>query len=92
MNDLERRLATAQRRAIAQRNYRRIRDRALARLRSQFPEVYLQLLEEEKIRDEQEGKTWVDLSGNTHSNHHHTRSASNSISAQERKSTDEGEL
>lgn len=60
---VERRRATAHRRAVAQRNYRRQRDRALARLRRLYPDDYLRLLTEERERDEAEGKVWLDLSG-----------------------------
>jgi len=44
---------------IHQRNYRRVRDRALTRLSQIFPDQYKELLEEEKLKDEQEGKRWV---------------------------------
>ena len=64
-DDLIRRQETALRQAIRQRNYRRIRDRALARLKNLYPDVYLELLEEERKRDETEGKAWLDLSGRT---------------------------
>ena len=64
-DDLERRQETALRQAIRQRNYRRIRDRALARLRKLYPDEYEQLLKEERERDEAEGKAWLDLSGRT---------------------------
>lgn len=60
---IEQRLETAQRRAVGQRNYRRARDRALARLASQYPDLYRELLEEERRKDEQEGKVWTDISG-----------------------------
>jgi hypothetical protein len=63
MNDLERRRETAERTAVKVRNYRRARDRALARLRKQYPEDYALLLEEERERDQAEGKAWLDLSG-----------------------------
>jgi hypothetical protein len=62
MDDLERRQETAKRYAIRQRNYRRARDRALTRLRKQYPDDYILLLDEERARDEAEGKAWVDLS------------------------------
>ena len=62
---VERRRATAHRRAVAQRNYRRQRDRALARLRRLYPDDYLRLLTEERERDEAEGKVWLDLSGSS---------------------------
>jgi hypothetical protein len=45
--------------AIHYRNYRRARDRALARLSKLYPNVYKKLLEEERENDETEGKTWV---------------------------------
>lgn len=73
MNETSRRLETAARRAVAQRNYRRCRDRALARLANDYPNLYQEYLEEERRKDEQEGKVWVDLSGRTrrgHSNSH----------------------
>jgi len=45
--------------AIHYRNYRRARDRALVRLSHLYPNVYRDLLVEEKERDEDEGKNWV---------------------------------
>lgn len=45
--------------AIHYRNYRRARDRALARLSKMYPNVYKKLLEEERENDQTEGKTWV---------------------------------
>ena len=45
--------------AIHYRNYRRARDRALARLSKLYPNVYKDLLAEERENDETEGKTWV---------------------------------
>jgi hypothetical protein len=45
--------------AIHYRNYRRARDRALVRLSHLYPNVYRDLLAEEKERDEDEGKSWV---------------------------------
>lgn len=59
------RLRGAANQAVRQRNYRRARDRALVRLAHLHPDTYKQLLEMEKMTDEQEGKTWLDLSGNT---------------------------
>ena len=49
--------------AVHYRNYRRARDRALVRLSHLYPNVYRDLLEEEKERDEDEGKSWI--AGNT---------------------------
>lgn len=63
--DTTRRVETALRDAVRQRNYRRIRDRALVRLKNLYPEDYIALLEEERKRDETEGKAWLDLSGRT---------------------------
>jgi len=45
--------------AIAYRNYRRARDRALVRLSHLYADEYKQLLVEERELDEQEGKKWV---------------------------------
>jgi hypothetical protein len=59
------RLVGAANQAVRQRNYRRARDRALVRLAHLYPDTYKQLLEMEKNTDEQEGKTWLDLDGNT---------------------------
>jgi hypothetical protein len=59
------RLKSAADQAVRQRNYRRARDRALAKLANIYPDQYRDLLEEEKIADEQLGKKWLDLDGNT---------------------------
>ena len=61
------RLKAAADQAVRQRNYRRARDRALAKLANLYPDQYRDLLEEEKIADEQMGKKWLDLDGNTKS-------------------------
>jgi hypothetical protein len=61
----ERRVATAMNMAVRQRNYRRARDRALARLANAYPDDYKELLEQEKASDEQEGRKWLDISGTT---------------------------
>jgi hypothetical protein len=45
--------------AIHYRNYRRARDRALARLSKLYPNVYRDLLDEERDNDDIEGKTWI---------------------------------
>jgi hypothetical protein len=45
--------------AIHYRNYRRARDRALVRLSHLYPNVYRDLLAEEKENDSTEGKSWV---------------------------------
>ena len=59
------RLKAAADQAVRQRNYRRARERALTRLANAFPDIYRAYLEEEKIADEQMGKKWLDLDGNT---------------------------
>jgi hypothetical protein len=61
----DKRLASAAKAAVYYRNYRRARDRALIKLSHLHPEDYKELLEKEKVSDEQEGKTWVDLNGST---------------------------
>jgi predicted RNase H-like nuclease (RuvC/YqgF family) len=63
--DNDKRLRGAANQAVRQRNYRRARDRALVRLAHLYPDTYKQLLEMEKKTDEQEGKTWIDIDGNT---------------------------
>lgn len=60
-NEFRRRLAAAENMAVRQRNYRRARDRALARLAQKYKEEYLELLAQEKAKDEQEGKRWHNL-------------------------------
>ena len=65
VDDTMRRLETAQKRAVRDRNYRRARDRALVRLAHLYPDTYKQLLEIEKAFDEQEGKKWVGIDGTT---------------------------
>ena len=55
------RVESATRIAVGQRNYRRARDRALARLAQVYPDQYQELLEEEKERDELEGKKWTSI-------------------------------
>ena len=65
MSDTSRRTQTALNQAVHYRNYRRVRDRALRRLANQYPDQYRQFLEEERAKDEAEGKSWIDLSGRT---------------------------
>jgi hypothetical protein len=65
MNEIDRRIDTALKGAVRQRNYRRIRDRALARLSRLHPNDYADLLEEERARDEAESKKWLDITGRT---------------------------
>jgi hypothetical protein len=61
----ERRIETAKRTAVIYRNYRRARERALTRLAQAHPEIYKELLEQEKANDEAQGRKWLDIDGNT---------------------------
>lgn len=61
----ERRIESASKQAVSYRNYRRARDRALARLAQAYPNLYRTYLEEEKAYDESEGKKWIDITGRT---------------------------
>jgi hypothetical protein len=65
MTDIARRIESAKRSAVIYRNYRRARERALTRLSNAYPETYKELLEQEKIVDEQMGKKWLDIDGST---------------------------
>lgn len=65
VEDINKRIELAKRQLVAQRNYRRVRDRALTQLAKAHPEEYLNLLEREKIRDEELGKKWTDIAGPT---------------------------
>ena len=67
MERVRQRIETAKVQAVRQRNYRRARDRALARLSRDYPNVYRTYLEEEMKADENLGKKWLDISGNTKS-------------------------
>jgi len=59
------RIEGAKRMAVRQRNYRRVRDRALTRLAQAYPETYKELLELEKVNDSTSGAKWIDIDGNT---------------------------
>lgn len=65
MTNTDKRIETAKRRAVHHRNYRRARDRALARLANAYPETYKELLEQEKVADVEMGKKWLDIDGST---------------------------
>jgi len=62
---VERRIESALKQAVHYRNYRRARERALAKLSHLYPDTYKQLLGIEKAIDEQEGKKWIDITGAT---------------------------
>jgi hypothetical protein len=64
-DEVKRRMETASRKAVRYRNYRRARDRALARLAHLYPDTYKQLLEMEKKQDELQGKKWISIDGTT---------------------------
>ena len=59
------RIEGAKRMAVRQRNYRRVRDRALTRLAQAYPETYKELLELEKVNDSTSGAKWIDIDGST---------------------------
>jgi len=61
------RLNTAIKMAVRQRNYQRVRARALVRLAKAHREEYKAYLEEEKQSDYTQGKTWTDLNGTNNS-------------------------
>ena len=65
MNEIDKRIEYAKRRVVRLRNYQRARQRALSRLRQMYPDQYRELLEEERARDEAEGKKWLDIYGRT---------------------------
>ena len=71
--EVEQRIETAKAQAVRQRNYRRARDRALARLGNDYPNVYRAYLEEEIEADEKMGKKWIDITGRTKSSSNRTR-------------------
>ena len=59
------RLIAAAKTAVILRNYQRARQRALTRLANAHPEEYKAYLKEEKQNDHTQGKTWIDIHGNT---------------------------
>jgi hypothetical protein len=73
LSKTERRIETAKAQAVRRRNYRRARDRALARLGKDYPNVYRAYLEEEIEADDKMGKKWLDISGSTRSAGSRTR-------------------
>jgi len=83
----DKRLASAAKAAVYYRNYRRARDRALIKLSHLHPEDYRELLEKEKVSDEQEGKTWIDLNGATVSPRIVARAKSRGITSTETDSS-----
>ena len=59
MDEDKARTLAAIKQSVYYRNYRRARDRALLRLAQAYPDDYRTLFEEERARDEAEGKTWT---------------------------------
>jgi hypothetical protein len=72
----DRRVGVALNAAVRQRNYRRARDRALAKLAQRYPDDYRELMEMEKESDEQLGKKWLDITGATAAGEMGTRAGS----------------
>jgi hypothetical protein len=65
MNPETKRRKYGEKYALWLRNYQRARTRALSRLAREYPDQYKEFLEQERAKDEAEGKTWLDLSGRT---------------------------
>ena len=63
--NLDKREQMARKRAVWLRNYQRARGRALTRLAQQYPDQFKEILEEERLSDEANGKAWLDISGAT---------------------------
>jgi hypothetical protein len=89
-DEVARRIATANNIAVRRRNYRRARDRALARLANAYPNDYKELLEQERANDERLGKSWLDITGATTASQLGTR-ASSSIARPQAADNGEGE-
>jgi hypothetical protein len=65
MSEIDKRKEYGQRRAVWLRNYQRARSRALTKLAQQNPDQYKELLEKERLADEANGRTWLDITGTT---------------------------
>lgn len=65
MKTIDKRKEKAERRAVWLRNYQRARGRALTKLAQQYPDQYKDILEQERLFDEANGKTWLDITGAT---------------------------
>ena len=65
MSEIDKRKEYGQRRAVWLRNYQRARSRALTRLAQAYPDQYKELLEKERLADEANGRTWLDITGTT---------------------------
>ena len=65
MKTTDKRKANAEKRAVWLRNYQRARGRAQTRLAQQYPDQYKAILEQERLSDEANGKTWLVITGAT---------------------------
>jgi hypothetical protein len=65
MKTIDKRKEKAERRAVWLRNYQRARGRALTKLAQQYPDQYKDILEQERLSDEANGKAWLDITGAT---------------------------
>jgi hypothetical protein len=96
MNPETKRKKYGEKYALWLRNYQRQRARALTRLAQENPDRYQELLEEERLRDEAEGKTWLDLSGRTKRTVDSAGSPSRSVTSTQRQTNgnqqDEGDV
>lgn len=96
MNPTNKRRKYGENYALWLRNYQRARSRVLTRLAQENPDRYKELLEEERARDEAQGKTWIDLSGRTSSSLGSSsapdRGSEVSIGYQDGNGGEEGEL
>ena len=57
--NVDKRVIAAIKQSVYYRNYRRARERAMTRLSANHKAEYLALLEEERLRDEANNKTWT---------------------------------
>lgn len=65
MNPSEKRKKYGENYAVWLRNYQRARGRALTRLRQRHPDEFELLIQEERAKDEAEGKAWLDINART---------------------------
>jgi hypothetical protein len=91
MNREAKRKEYGQNYALWLRNYQRVRGRVLTRLAQENPDRYQELLEEERARDEAEGKAWLDLSGRTKRTMDSAGTPDGRSEVSERRSDSEGE-
>jgi hypothetical protein len=94
--NLDKRKASAEKRAVWLRNYQRARGRAMTRLAQQYPDQFKEILEEERLSDEASGKAWSDITGGRASTMDSAGSPSRSVTSTQRQTNgnqqDEGYL